>query len=122
MFTRHQRDTGTKDKGIHTNNFQCNHTSTRVILIAFLNVKIVAITIFNCAIYAMFAAPIIIILTVLCSRSKDLDVSQSPKSRGFRLFNTGGGGGHGTSGSGGHVTSDTGTLTKDAIMSRVGQR
>ena len=55
-------------------------------------------------------------------RSKDGDTSltQSPKSRGFRLFQSGGGGV--TSNGGATVDTGTGTLSKDAIMSRVGQR
>ena len=59
---------------------------------------------------------------LFCFRSKDGDTSltQSPKSRGFRLFQSGGGGG--VANGGATVDTGTGTLSKDAIMSRVGQR
>jgi hypothetical protein len=53
-------------------------------------------------------------------KSKDGDASQSPRSRGFRLFQSNGS----SNGQTGQPTADcgTGTLSKDAIMSRVGQR
>ena len=58
---------------------------------------------------------------LFCFRSKDGDtsVTQSPKGRGFRLFQSGGGG---VANGGATVDTGTGTLSKDAIMSRVGQR
>ena len=64
-------------------------------------------------------------------RNKETEVSPSPKSRGFRLFQSSSGSGSGQNGqssgqsnNNGHVTQDTGTgtMSKDAIMSRVGQR
>ena len=58
-------------------------------------------------------------LTAFSCRSKDGETSHSPKGRGFRLFQSGGG----NVGAGGSTAeAGTGTLTKDAIMSRVGQR
>ena len=58
-------------------------------------------------------------LTAFFCRSKDGETSHSPKGRGFRLFQSGGG----NVGAGGSTAeAGTGTLTKDAIMSRVGQR
>ena len=62
-----------------------------------------------------------ILIVFSCFRSKDGDTSltQSPKSRGFRLFQSGGGG---VANGGATADTGTGTLSKDAIMSRVGQR
>ena len=52
---------------------------------------------------------------MFCRSKDDPSASQSPKSRGFRLFASSGGAA---------TTTDTGTgtLSKEAAMSRVGQR